>query len=328
MRYFSLPGTTLRPSVIGLGTALFGSSLGAENSFRLLDDFAAVGGNFLDTAHCYAAWLPGGAGQSETTLGRWLKKSGHRSQMIVATKGGHHRFETPHVSRLAPECIAQDVQESLERLQVDAIDLYYLHRDDPSVPAGEILDALQPHLRAGRLKAIGASNWSPARLQGAFAEASARGYVGFCCSQCGWSLAETNPALQGQYGMYYIGPEALQFYRGTGFPLIGFSSQAQGFFAQSWAWPRLANPTAKQAALQPAYYSQKNVGRWERARALAAQRGCSANDIALAYLTSQPFPSAALISSSRPEQLRSSLAGADLELSPAEISYLEKDLSP
>jgi len=326
MRYFSIPNTSLRPSVIGLGTGSFGSGIITRESFRLLDEFAVAGGNFLDTAHIYASWLPGGEGKSETTLGQWLKKSGCRSRMIVATKGSHYDLATPQISRLGPECIERDVQESLDRLQIDSIDLYYLHRDDPAIPTGEILDALQPHLRSGRLKAIGASNWSPARLQNTAKEARARGQTGFCCSQCGWSLAETNPALQGHLGLYYITKEALRFHRNSGFPLIGFSSQAQGFFAQSWSWPDLPNATAKQEALRHAYYSQKNVVRWQRAQALAKQRGCSANSIALAYLTNQSFPSAALIGPNTLDQLRASLAAADLELSPDETAFLEKDV--
>jgi aryl-alcohol dehydrogenase-like predicted oxidoreductase len=324
MRTFSIPDTNLRPSVIGLGTGLFGSGISTEDSFRLLDEFAAAGGNLLDTAHIYAAWLPEGAGKSETTIGQWLKKSGRRSRMIVATKGGHFDLATPEVSRLTRECVEQDIQESLERLQVDSIDLYFLHRDDPAIPAGEILAWLQPHLRSGRLKAIGASNWVPARLREAADATREHGHIGFCCSQCGWSLAETNPALQGHLGIHYITSESLQFYRQTRLPLLAFGSQAQGFFALPWTWPDLPNRTAKQEALRQPYYSRQNVERWQRAQELAKKRGCSANTIVLAYVTSQSFPSAALIGPTRLDQLQSSLAAADLELSPDEIAFLEK----
>ncbi len=323
MRTFSLPNTSLRPSVIGLGTGGFGSSTPLDDSFRLLDEFAATGGTLLDSAHIYAAWLPDGIGKSEMTVGQWLKKSGVRSKMIVATKGGHFELATPEISRVRPECIDRDIQESLERLQLDSIDLYFLHRDDESVPVAELLDALQPHLRAGRLKSIGASNWSPARLKMAAETARASDQTGFCSSQCGWSFAETSPELQGQFGMHYVGDETLQFHRETKLPLIGYGAQAQGFFAQSWSWPDLPNPNEKQEALKKPYFSQKNVERWQRAVTLGQERGCSANTIALAYLTSQSFPGAALIGPSKPDQLRASLAAGDLELSSDEVAFLE-----
>ena len=326
MRYFSLPNTPLLPSVIGLGTGGFGSSLGADDSFRLLDEYVAAGGNFLDSAHIYAAWLPNGTGKSETTLGQWLKKSGLRSKVVVATKGGHFDLATPEISRVTPECINQDIQESLERLNVDSIDLYFIHRDNLEIPVDEILSPLQPHLKAGRIKAIGASNWTPARLQAAAEIARARGLIGFCCSQCGWSLAETNPALQGNLGIYYVEKEALRFHHETKLPLFAYSSQAQGFFAQSWTWPELRHPTKKQEALRNAYYSKTNVERWQRAEILARRHDTSANYIALAYVTSQSFPAAALIGPNSMDQLEASLAASDFELSPEDVDFLEHGL--
>ena len=323
MRYFSLPNTSLQPSVLGLGTGNYGSGVSTEDSFRLLDEFAAAGGTLLDSAHIYAAWLPDGTGKSEKTIGQWMRKTGMREKMIVSTKGGHFDLTTPEISRVRPECIDQDIQESLQRLQLDTIDLYYLHRDDPQIPVTELLDALQPHLRAGRLKAIGASNWSPERLDLAALEARARGQIGFCCSSCGWSLADSSTTTQGFMGMYVIGEEALRWHRKSQFPLIAYSAQAQGFFAQSWTWPDLPNPTAKQLALMKNYYSKMNVERWQRAQMLANMLGCSINAIALAYVASQEFPSAALIGPTRIEQLRESLAAADLKLLLEQVEFVE-----
>jgi len=324
MRCFSLPNTPLSPSVIGLGTGNYGSSISAEDSFRLLDEFAGAGGNLLDTAHIYAAWLPDGAGKSEKTIGHWLRKSGLRDKMIVATKGGHFELATPEISRVRPECIDRDIQESQDRLQLDMIDLYYLHRDDPAVPVPELLDVLQPHLRDGRIKAIGTSNWSPERLQIAQQEARARGQIGFSCSSCAWSLAESDASLQGYTGMYVIRDEALRWHRESQFPLIAYSAQAQGFFAQSWTWPDLPNPTSKQQALMKNYYSEMNVSRWQRAQMLAKMLKCSTNIVALAYAASQEFPSAALIGPNSLAQLRESLAAADLKLSLAQVEFVER----
>lgn len=293
----------------------------------MMDTFAAAGGNFIDTAHIYSAWLPDGTGKSETTIGRWLKKSGLRSRIIVATKGGHYDLDTPTISRVTPECIDRDIVESLDRLQTDSIDLYFLHRDNAAVPVGELLDALQPHLRAGRLKAIGASNWWPERLLAAADYARTHSLTGFSCSQCSWSLAQTNPKQQGVLGMYYVGDEGLRFHRKTKFPLVAYSSQAQGFFAQSWSWPKLENPTEKQKSLRENYYSKHNVQRWKRAGILAKHHGCSVNALALAYATNQSFPTVALIGPSQQRDLECSLAAADLKLTAKEIAFLENGRS-
>jgi aryl-alcohol dehydrogenase-like predicted oxidoreductase len=129
--------------------------------------------------------------------------------------------------------------------------------------------------------------------------------------------------MQGNLGVYYVADEALGFHRDTKLPLIAYSAQAQGFFAQSWTWPDLPNPTTKQQALMKHYFSEKNVARWQRAQMLTKMVGCSTNAVALAYVTSQEFPSAALIGPTRIEQLRESLAGADLKLSLEQVEFVE-----
>jgi aryl-alcohol dehydrogenase-like predicted oxidoreductase len=321
MRTFSIPGTPLQPSVIGLGVPTIGSDIPSETAFRMLDEFAAAGGTLVDTAHVYASWLPTGLGTSERTLGQWLKKTG--APMIVITKGGHPDLATMEISRLSPACLEQDLTESLDRLQRNSVDIYYLHRDDLAIPVAEILDAMQPALRDGRIKSLGASNWTPARLLAAEQEARVRGLIGFTSSQCAWSLADYNPGVQGQMGIFLIDEEALAFYRQKRFPLLAYSAQARGFFLQSWSWPELPNPTAKQEELRGNYYSEKNVRRWERAVVLAQKRNCPVSAVALGYVTSQCFPAAALIGSRTLEQLRVSLVQCDLKLSPDEINYLE-----
>jgi aryl-alcohol dehydrogenase-like predicted oxidoreductase len=182
---------------------------------------------------------------------------------------------------------------------------------------------MQPAVRDGRIRALGASNWPPARLLAAEQAARARSLVGFSCSQCCWSLAESNPVMQGMGGMFCVDRDALEFHRETKLPLLAYSAQAQGFFAQSWTWPDLPNPTPKQKALLGPYYSEKNVGRWQRATELARRRHCPIGAVVLAYVTRQDFPTAAIIGPRSLEQLRLSLAAGDLELSPAEIRFLE-----
>ena len=131
MRYTALPTTGFTPSVLCLGTGGFGTRIPQDQAFQMLDRFAELGGNFLDTARVYAAWLPGGEGASERTIGAWLKSRDMAASCIVATKGAHPNLATMRISRLTPAEIAADVSASLEALGVEAIDLYWLHRDDP-----------------------------------------------------------------------------------------------------------------------------------------------------------------------------------------------------
>jgi aryl-alcohol dehydrogenase-like predicted oxidoreductase len=323
MRYTSLPATDFAPSVICLGAGGFGSSIPQESAFRMLDLFAELGGNFVDTARVYAAWIPGGAGASERTIGAWLKSRNMASRCIVATKGGHPDLTTMAISRLSPADIAADVSASLEALQLDAIDLYWLHRDDPAIPAAEIMDALLEQVAAGRLRAIGASNWTPERIDAANTYAAASGRVGFCGSQIGWSLAHPDPAAKGFGGELSMDGSTLAYHRRTGFPVMAYSSQAAGFFAGKGDRYRGADTKADGFARR--YATAQNFGRLDRALKVAQRHGRTPNDVALAYLLSQSFPVYALVGCRSVDQVRSSCAAWNLRLSPEEIAFLETD---
>lgn len=323
MRFTSLPGTDFAPSVICLGTGSFGSSILQEDAFRMLDLFAELGGNFVDTARVYAAWIPGGEGVSERTIGAWLKSRNMASRFIVATKGGHPNLATMKVSRLSPAEIAADVTASLAALQVETIDLYWLHRDDPATPVAEIVDAVHEQVVAGRLRAIGASNWTPERIDAANAYAVTHGRVGFCASQIGWSLAAPNPVAKGFGGELAMDAPTLAYHRRTSFPVMAYSSQAAGFFAGKA--DRYRGPDAQDDSFAKRYVTSQNFVRFDRAREIAARYGRTANDVALAYLLSQPFPVYALTGCRNLNQVKTSCGASDLRLSPEEIAYLETD---
>lgn len=321
MLFTSFPGTNLKPSVICLGTGHFGSDISTDAAFSLLDAFAEAGGNCADTAHVYAAWLPHGNGQSERTLGKWLANR-QPHDFFVGTKGGHPDLTTMDVSRLTPECIASDLDESLDRLQLAAVDIYWLHRDDPLIPVGEILDALNEHINAGRVRYLGASNWSVQRIVTANEEARRRGLTGFCASQIAWSLAEVNPQKRGTGGTVQMDGETLAWHRNIGFPVAAYSAQANGFFAHPLPEPG-AQTTEKQRALAPSYWSPKNALRHARAQELGLRLGRTAHEVALAYLWSQTFPAVAIIGPRHLEQLRESLQAADLRLSDEDMAFVE-----
>ena len=155
MKLISLPNTDIRFSEIGLGTSHFGTHTDRDTSYRILDRWAEAGGNVIDTAHIYGAVRPEDKSASEETIGSWLVSRGMRDRIVLCTKGAHpairpltQRHGPP---RLKPAEWLQDLERSLESLRTDTIDLYFLHRDDPSVPVPEIMDALEECVRSGRI---------------------------------------------------------------------------------------------------------------------------------------------------------------------------------
>lgn len=314
MRTFTLPGLAKMPSVLCLGVSEYGSRFTEDESFALLDAFAERGGTFADTAHVYADWLPDGVGASERTLGRWLQSRGPAQPWTVGTKGAHPRLETMGVSRLSPQAIAQDLNESRDRLKLDAIDLYWLHRDDPSVPVGEILSALNEHLALGSIKTIGASNWSTARLQQAAEYARAHALAGFCASQIAWSLARRNSPYDAAQNTWAMSDDALAWYGQAGLRVIPYAAQAGGFFAHPYdeSKPRFAE-----------YHSPLSQERWRRVQETARRLGASPNAVALAYLLNHPHGGSAIVGPHTPAQIADTCRASEIMLSPADLQNLE-----
>ena len=172
MQLRSLGRSGLSVSPICLGGNVFGWTADEKASFAVLDAFVAGGGNFIDTADTYSRWIPGNqGGESETIIGKWLKSSGNRDKVIIGTKVGMEM--TPTRKGLSKAHITASVEEQLKRLQTDVIDLYQSHKDDPDVPMEEPLEVYQSLIKAGKVRAIGASNYSAARLREAI-DVSAR----------------------------------------------------------------------------------------------------------------------------------------------------------
>lgn len=317
-----IAGVEIAPSHICLGTAMYGSAIPLDESLRMLDAYHEEGGNFLDTASCFADWIPGTSGASEKAIGQWLKMTGARKQTIIGTKGGHPIFSAMETSRLSAKALENDLNQSLERLGTDYIDIYWIHQDDPSIPVGEIIDALEAFRSSGRIRAFGASNLTLSRLNDSRHYAAANGLVGFSASQIGWSLAElknqniTNPSR------VYMDEAMFDFHRQSGLPVVAYSSQALGFFYK-WAAKKGGD---KEKSVDPfgvgRYENEENFTRYSRSVELAGLHACTPNDIALSYICSQNFPAFPIVGCRTQEQLIASYRGVQVSLSSAEISFL------
>jgi aryl-alcohol dehydrogenase-like predicted oxidoreductase len=272
----------------------------------MLDYFASLGGNTLDTAHIY------GQGDSERAVGEWMRLRGNRAEIVIVGKGAHHDEHGPRVN---PAAIASDLEESLQQFGTDYIDLYLLHRDDPGVPIGEIVTCLNEHYRAGCIRAFGGSNWSHRRLQEALDYAHAHGLIPFVASSPNFSLAVMNePPWPGAISATREGKD---WYREHQFPLLAWSSQAQGFFTG-----RAAPDNYSDTEMVRVWYSAGNFERLARATALGKQKGVSANAIALAYVLCQPFPTFALIGPRTQEETRTSIQALEIALTREELQWL------
>lgn len=270
----------------------------------MLDAYVKNGGNTLDMARHYSG--------SEQTVGRWIQERGNREQIVILTKGAHHDDNGPRVN---PQAIRDDIFKSLEMLQTDYIDLYALHRDDQAVPVGPIMEALNEQLAAGRVKAIGASNWTLRRIQEANEYASAHGLVGFTFNSPNLSLAKPNEPMWP--GCVSADDEACAWHEHNQFPLLSWSSQAGGFFTGLYAPDKFDNEDMVRV-----YYSEANWERYRRAGQLAKEKGCTTIDIALAYVVNQPFPIGALIGPAKLEELESSVRALQIQLSRNELDWL------
>jgi aryl-alcohol dehydrogenase-like predicted oxidoreductase len=173
MNYITLFSGGPEVSKLCLGTGRFGAGLPREEALKQLDLFFDRGGNFVDTARVYADWVPGGHGASESTVGAWLKKRKLRNRVIISSKGAHPDLKTMHIPRMGPADVRFDLEESLRALGTDYIDLYFLHRDDPSRPVGEILDMLESFRKEGKIRHYGCSNWTLNRIEEADKAAAA-----------------------------------------------------------------------------------------------------------------------------------------------------------
>ncbi|MFC4811281.1 aldo/keto reductase [Paenibacillus sp. GCM10023250] len=323
MRYGIIPGTDLNAAVVVMGTAGFGGGMTEAEAFRLFDLYVEQGGNFFDTALVYDDWLNRGRSLTEIRLGKWLKARGNRKRLVLATKGGHPELTSMHIGRLGREDLIADVDRSLSQLGTDVIDLYWLHRDDPAAPVAGIMETLDELVRSGKVRSIGCSNWTVARIREAQAYAEANGLTKFAASQPLWNMAMVNHGSIRDTTLVVMNEADKTYYERAGMAVIPFSSQANGFFGGRYARGREAGRQGSADAVERQYFSEGNFDRLERAQRLAAELGTTGSAIALAYLTSQPFPVFPIVGATKPDYVIDCCAAGDITLTPAQIRYLE-----
>ena len=334
MRYIKLPKTDMEVSQIQLGSAEFGvdvqypgmKAVPTEDAFRLMDEFVDMGGNFIDTAHVYSDWIPGEFGRSEKCIGKWLTSRKSRNKVFIATKGGidftnHVGLYGPPID-LSKKEIDKDIEESLENLKTDYVDLYWLHRDEPSRPVGEIIETLNDNVKKGNIRYIGCSNWLPDRIAEANAYAEEHGLMPFVGSQFEWSLARMFCPEAPLDDLPFMDEETYAFHKKTGLTAFAYSSQGNGFYTKL---DQLGEENISDR-LKKHYLNDRNRAAYKRIKQLSAETGYTVTQIALSFINSQyDFVGIPIIFSRKHEQFVDSLSAADLHLTPDMVDFLLKE---
>ena len=316
MEYGNITGIDKPISRLVQGTVMINSDQ-LDWGFALLDDVFELGCTTFDTGHIY------GLGDNERSVGRWVNDRGVREKVVIIGKGAHHNEDR---KRVTPFDITSDIFDTLARFKFDYIDLYLLHRDDPDVPVGPIVEVLNEHLQAGRINAFGGSNWSHQRLKAANDYAAMRNLVPFVASSPNFSLAEQF-AEPWPDCVSISGPQqqvARDWYQENQMPLFTWSSLAGGFFSGRFTRNNLDtfDEYLDKVCIE-AYCYEDNFKRLDRVQQLADEKGVSITQIAMAYVISQPLNIYSLVGCNNAAEFKANLEASQIELTAQEIAWLE-----
>jgi aryl-alcohol dehydrogenase-like predicted oxidoreductase len=295
-----------------LGANVFGWTADEATSFALLDGYVAAGGNFIDTADVYSTWVPGHqGGESEAIIGKWMKARGNRKQLIIATKVGMEMG--PGRKGLAPAYIRQSVDASLQRLQTDYIDLYQSHEDDPKTPFEETLSTYADLMRAGKVRAIGASNYGAERLEEALKTSKAKGLPAY-------------QSLQPQYNLYdregyeeKLEPLCVR----AGLGVLSYFSLARGFLTGKYRSEADLSKSPRGGGIKR-YLNERGTRILEALDQVARQKQSTPARVALAWAMARPSITSAIASASTVAQLQDLIAATQLQLDAGAIETLNR----
>ena len=293
-----------------LGGNVFGWTADEDTSFKLLDRFVESGFNAIDTADVYSAWAPGLAGgESEAVMGRWLATRGRRDDVVIMTKVGSLEAR----KGLSADNIAAAVEDSLRRLQTDYLDVYFAHIDDDSVPLEETLGAFSKLVEAGKVRAIGASNYSADRLREALQVSADKGLKRYEIMQPGYNL----------YDRAGFEQELAALAQGEELGVVSYFSLASGFLTGKYA-SRDDLKGAARAGFLEGFFDERGMQLLETLRKVSADVGATPAQVSLAWLMTRPGVTAPIASATSVEQLDDILAAAEVRLPQEALGALDQ----
>ena len=307
-----LGNSGLEVAPMAFGGNVFGWTVDEPTSFALLDAFVEAGFNLIDTADMYSTWVKGNkGGESETIIGKWLKRSGNRAKVVIATKVGKEMG--PNRKGLSKTYIQQAVEDSLRRVQTDYIDLYQSHDDDPDTPLEETLETYDQLIRQGKVRAIGASNYNAQRLAEALAVSEQSGCPRYECLQPLYNL----------YDRVDYEKELEPLCREKGLGVIPYFSLASGFLTGKY---RSKDDLSKRARgdFVKKYLNVRGFAIINALDKVAQDQNMTPAQIALSWLIAHPSITAPIASATNLEQIKELIQAATIELNPAAIDLLNQ----
>ena len=318
MKYGQITGIEQLVSRIFLGTASAPFSIGEDGS-ELLEGALALGINAIDTARVY--------GRSENSLGLWLQRPGNREKVVLLSKCGHPAEDG--TKRVNAREMRKDLETSLEAMRTDYIDIYLLHRDDPEVPVGEIMETFQEMKEAGRIRAFGGSNWTRERIEEANDYASAHGLMSMTVSSPQFGLANQVVDPWGGNCVTISGPAGKadrDWYRENQMAVVAYSSLGRGMMSGR---VRSDDPEGAKEILdsfaQKGFLYPENLERLRRCEELAERKGATVPQIAMSWIFHQGLNAFAVVSSSSVNRLRQNAEALDISLTEDECAWLNLD---
>jgi len=311
MKRRRLGNSELEIAPLAFGGNVFGWTVDEQTSFELLDTFVAAGFNLIDTANVYSAWAPGNTGgESETIIGKWLKGSVKREEVIIATKVG---MEMRGEKGLSKSYILRSAEDSLSRLQTDYIDLYQSHQDDPETPLEETLEAYAELIRQGKVRAIGASNYSAERLRQALLVSEQNGLPRYESLQPLYNLYD-RAAFESEL-------EPLCVEKNVG--VISYYSLASGFLSGKYRSESDLGKSARGGGVKK-YLDERGLSILDALDEVSKLQGSTPARVALAWLIARPSVTAPIASATSLEQLNDLIEATELELDEASLRLLDE----
>ena len=327
MKKINLGNTEIQVTIMGLGHCDFGTKVGKEAAFKVLDAYVEEGGNFIDTSNNYAIWNPGGkGGECETVIGEWMKSRGNRDRIVLATKVGANiedldKVRKPdgtlvddwylHGEGLSKKAVQKAIEGSLRRLQTDYVDLYYAHVEDPSVDPAETLETFDGLVKQGKIRSIGCSNHTSWRIERARQISRQRGLAEYCCTQDLHSYLSPLPSRR----LHFANPDKMDYLKNNpDMTLIAYTPTIWGKYAKMH--------TEKGAEFWGEFYTIETERKLKALTRVAQAHNTSEISIVYAWLIRNTPSAIPLIATSSVEHLRENMAAAEIVLSKDEMDLL------
>jgi aryl-alcohol dehydrogenase-like predicted oxidoreductase len=305
--------TELEISKIAIGSSSRISKIPEDELFRIFDSYVDAGGNCFDSARGYFG------GKSEALIGKWQHSRNIRNKILLCTKAGNslNPRDPETKPRLSYNELKSDLEQTFKAMNSDVIDIFWLHRDDTTVPVEEIIESINRFINDGIVRMVGCSNWTPDRIESANKYARDNNLHGFLASQIRWNIGEQRPGTDPE-NLPSMDAKSYKWYLENQLPVFAFSAQAQGFFAKAAA----NGIDSLSEASRNVYETPNNLIRLERLKQYAKESNISVTAAVLGYIIYNRLPSVAVITSSNTEQLKDSLSALDFTMTADEADML------